>query len=257
MSNMSTYTTHDAQSTAPVQETAPYTRAPQSQPPYVCPLNLTDGQYGSLRELIKSRLTPESPGLLGAGPEHLNTFNTWFTEFLEQEIVPAFFSNEEGVYWGRSREMISADTRRRRRDTGVMEEHLGSFGGTSDQPTTAAPVMETVNPCCVLDTANLQVQEDDFYPEENALSPEEYYNSLGGFEEYIANGGGGAEGYFGMPDGESAMECFRDGGLESSDVVMEGGEYAYGGSGETPFFAFGVEGGVFGWVGVSLFFDRE
>ena len=99
---MSTYTPYHALSTTQTAGATLRTHTPLTQPPYMHPLNLTLEQYESLRRLIKSQLTLDSPGLRGAQPPHLHTFNSWFAELMEHKIVPAFFSDEEGVYWGRS-----------------------------------------------------------------------------------------------------------------------------------------------------------
>lgn len=99
---MSTYTPYNALSTTLTGNATLRTHTPLTQPPYMHPLNLTLEQYESLRRLIKSQLTLDSPGLRGAQPPHLHTFNSWFAELMERKIVPAFFSDKEGVYWGRS-----------------------------------------------------------------------------------------------------------------------------------------------------------
>ena len=100
---MSTYTTpYHPLSAALTTGATLRTHTPLIQPIYMQPLNLTLEQYKSLRGLIKSQLTLDSPGLRGAQPPHLHSFNSWFAELMEKVIVPAFFSDEEGVYWGRS-----------------------------------------------------------------------------------------------------------------------------------------------------------
>ena len=153
-----------------------------------------------------------------------------------------------------------------RRNAGI-KEYLQCTDAASNQPTIGAP-MEDMNPCymCAVedmdlgymcDTTNQQAQEDDFYPEARALSPEEEcLDSLGGFEEYMDGEGGDAEGYFSMSDGEFALEFFRDEGFPFLDIPMEDGEYGNGGSGGTPSFTFGA-GDEMVWVGdgVSPFIE--
>ena len=99
---MSTYTPYHALSATQTEGATLRTHTALTQPPYMHPLNLTLEQYESLRRLIKSQLTLDSPGLRGAQLPHLHTFNSWFAELMEHKIVPAFFSDEEGVYWGSS-----------------------------------------------------------------------------------------------------------------------------------------------------------
>lgn len=127
-----------------------------------------------------------------------------------------------------------------------IREYLRCTAATSNQSTTAAAPMEAMNSYCTYDTTNQQVQDDDFYPEARALSPEECLDSLGGFEEYMDGEGGDIEGYFNMSNDEFAREFSRDGGFAFSDIITtEGGEYGNSSSGETPSFAFGAEGGMF------------
>ncbi|KAG0137828.1 hypothetical protein HOY82DRAFT_546820 [Tuber indicum] len=211
------------------------------------PLNLTQEQYRSLRDLIKSELTLDSPGLRGPRPPYSHIFDTWFKEFLVRKIVPEFFSNEEGVYWDRSSIMITRAVRKcvlkmscGMRRSSAVREYL-----QRNLPTTAADAtfMETVSPCYFHDAANLQVQDEHFYPEENALSPEEGHDPLGGFEEYLANGGGDVQqGCFAMSDAEFVSELFRDGGFAYSDIAMEGSDYGSGNG--VPSFTFETEDGV-------------
>jgi len=99
---MSTYTPYHTLPATQTMAATLRTHTPLTQPLYMHPLNLTLEQYKSLRDLIKSELTLDSPGLRGAQPPHLHTFNSWFAELMEKKIVPEFFSDEEGIYWGRS-----------------------------------------------------------------------------------------------------------------------------------------------------------
>jgi len=130
-----------------------------------------------------------------------------------------------------------------RRNTGV-QEHLQFTDATSSQPATAPSPMEDMNPCYTCDTTNQQGQDDDFYPEARALSPEESLDSLGGFEEYMDGEGGDVEGYFGMSNEEFASEFFEDGVFAFGDIMMEGGEYGEIGTDAAQSFTFGDEGWV-------------
>ena len=138
--------------------------------------------------------------------------------------------------------MLRISTALRRNER--IKEYLRSTAATSDQPTTTATSMEAMNSYCIYDTTNQQVQDDNFYPEARALSPEECLDSFSGFEEYMDGEGGDIEGYFNMSNDEFAREFFWDGGFAFSDITMEGGEYGNSGTGGTPSFTFGVEDGV-------------
>ena len=139
--------------------------------------------------------------------------------------------------------MLRISTALRRNER--IKEYLRCTAAISNQPATTATSMEAINSCCIYDTTNQQVQDDNFYPEARALSPEECLDSFSGFEEYMDGEGGDIEGYFNMSNDEFALEFFRDGGFAFSDIIMmEGCEYGNGGSGGTSSFTFGPEGWV-------------